>query len=342
MSCALAKLLNEPEQVIKKAIRILEGKNGYPSHDVRHLADNIQRVRSKISELNLDPDDTTSEELYHALLVKFQKDNRVFAAQYGAFANDYDKKIDLVVELIADKIKLPEVWTLKSHTAKQLVKNQPPKKIMKILGYRSVESLIKRQNIAELLLMSEYIESSAWCRAYQKKINSLDSSQFERQPIKLVSLSLAKWGEAENDKLVVFNANVGALGLLPTRSLANAELLTMVVLLLDGLSAFNGKADLSVFGPVINWWCTMDSLIANLNGDGVSMNICDVATNHLLVSDFGEHSMTAARRSFWKGLTSRYENLLTAEEDLKMSFERPVTSSNMPTNQPAFEYVEDV
>jgi hypothetical protein len=158
MSRAIAALLNEPEHLVRKAVKILEDKNGYPSHDVRHLADNIQRVRAKIAELNLDPDDTTAEELYHALLVKFQKDSKEFDACLGAENQTYDQRVETAINLVSKKLKLPEVWTLKSQAAKQLLKSEPPKKLMKFLGYRSVDSLIKRQNLAELQFMFAYFD----------------------------------------------------------------------------------------------------------------------------------------------------------------------------------------
>jgi hypothetical protein len=341
MSRAIAALLNEPEHLVRKAVKILEDKNGYPSHDVRHLADNIQRVRAKIAELNLDPDDTTAEELYHALLVKFQKDSKEFDACLGAENQTYDQRVETAINLVSKKLKLPEVWTLKSQAAKQLLKSEPPKKLMKFLGYRSVDSLIKRQNLAELQFMFAYFESNAWNKIYLKKLNALDSSHFELQPIKLVNLSLEKWNELEINQPIVFNASVGAFGLLPEHSLQKASLLSLVVLLIDELSCF-GEVSLSELGPLAGWWHDTDGLIAKLAGGNVSMNITDVAINHLAASDLNDQELKAGRRSFWDGLVSRYQNLLTAEEDLGMSFERPVAQVKAPISPLAFEYAEDI
>lgn len=75
MSKVIAQLLDEPERLVSRAIAQIEAKNGYPNHDVRLIAENIQRIRTKIAELGMDPDDTTGPELYHALIAKFQADS---------------------------------------------------------------------------------------------------------------------------------------------------------------------------------------------------------------------------------------------------------------------------
>jgi ribosome assembly protein YihI (activator of Der GTPase) len=74
----IARILGEDEDRVATLVNALEEKNGFPSHDVRYLAENVQKIHSKITDLGLDPDDTTGEELFHALLVKFEKDSNVF------------------------------------------------------------------------------------------------------------------------------------------------------------------------------------------------------------------------------------------------------------------------
>ena len=81
MSRVIADIIEHPESVVSKVISSLEAKNGFPSHDVRHYADSHQKSRIKIAELGLDPDDTTPEELYRSLLIKFQADARRCAGE---------------------------------------------------------------------------------------------------------------------------------------------------------------------------------------------------------------------------------------------------------------------
>ncbi len=70
MSKILAQLVQKPEAYVAKIIDELEAKNGSPSEDVRLLAENSVKSRAKLMDLRLDPNDTTEQELYHALLVR--------------------------------------------------------------------------------------------------------------------------------------------------------------------------------------------------------------------------------------------------------------------------------
>ncbi len=339
MSKALSNLLEHPEKMITKIVSELEDKNGYPSHDVRATSDNIQKLRRKISELNLDPDDTTGPELYHALLLKFENDARRFDEHFGLYAAGFDDKIQKAVELVSKNTALPERWVLKSTAAKKLLKQHPPKKLMKQLNYRSVESLAKREDLAEVYLATEAVESSTWKKAHFKLASQLDTTAFERRALKLQALT-SRWGSWEADDLYVASSDYGVLGLLPTEEVQSMNLLSLVVLLLEEVGA--KPSDAAKLSSVVAWWSETDAVIANLGGDPVSLNLKDVALNQTNALQIGEHQRTAGQQSLWKELVSRYENQIPAAEDILPRLVSPIINIKAPLNQPAFEYAEDI
>src|SRR4051794_14259749 len=105
----IAKLLDESEAELSKLLADLENKNGLPSHDARHIATVHQSVRSKLADLNLDPDDSTAAELYHALLVKFEADSQKFDEAYGTAGADFDHKVSTVAKTLKDSGQLPRL-----------------------------------------------------------------------------------------------------------------------------------------------------------------------------------------------------------------------------------------
>jgi hypothetical protein len=339
MSKALSRVLEQPEEAIAHAIARLEEKNGYPSHDVRASADNIQKIRRKMQELGLDPDDTTAAELYHSLLVKFQTDARKFDEHFGMFSASYDQKIKLAVELVAGSAELPERWVLKPTAAKKLLRQHPPKQLMKRLRYRSVESFIKRQNIAEVYLAIEFVESAAWNKAHFKLASELETTAFEMRQLKLQALK-SNWGPFRSDDVYVSSGDYGVLGLSPGENLWSASLLMMVVLLLDKVGAKSSSA--AKLSPAAAWWSETDHLIADLAGTPVSLNLKDIALNHAAKAEAEAAERSGGQRHFWKDLIGRYENQLPAEEDVLSRLEAPVLNIRLPLNQPAFEYAEDI
>src|SRR5579862_5664591 len=127
MSKRIADIMDQPEYLVRRLINKLEDKNGSPSHDVRHLAENIQKVRGKLTDLGLDPDDTTGEELYQALLAKFEKDASSFDNYFDAKDLGFDQKAAKATEILGQIDVLPRQWALKRVVAKNILRAQPPK-----------------------------------------------------------------------------------------------------------------------------------------------------------------------------------------------------------------------
>ena len=337
MSKILSKLLDYPEEAISKIISQLEKKNGYPSHDVRQLAKNLQQSRLKIAQLGLDPDDTTAEELYQALIIKFESDARRFDEHFGLYGGDYDSKIKKTVELISHNESLPDKWALKKTAAKQLLRQHPPKRVMKTLGYRSVDSFIKREQLGETYLAVEFIESAAWNKAHFKLACQLGSMAFERRQLELCALT-SRWGVWQSSDIYLSSADYGVLGLLPTEHTSKMSLLALVVLLLDELGV---RPSMAVkLSQTVAWWSDTDSLIVGLDAGPLTFNLKDIVLGHSLQSS--GRDLSSAQRHFWQELLSRYENQkLDVIENLP-GFEIPKLDISAPLDQPAFEYVEDI
>lgn len=337
MSKAISRLLDQPEHLVSKLLTKLEDKNGYPSHDARHLAENIQSVRRKIGELNLDPNDTTAEELYQALLSKFETDSRSFEARYHLDSNSFEARADQAVRLVSSNIQMPQRWALKSPAAKNLLRRQVPRRLMKQLGYRSLDSLLKRENLCEIYSALSFIESAAWHKELNRLVSKLDSTAFELRPLSLIYLPRAKWGDSVQDQAVIYSDHTGNLALSET----DAPLLSMSVLLINSLSNFNDlnlSDEVSRLSPDLAWWSDMDGLICSLNDEQVSLNIKDLSHKH----SFTERSLDNSRRSFWQQLLARYDNQLEIQEDLALDLKDYLINLSTPINQPAFEYVEDM
>jgi predicted nucleic acid-binding protein len=111
MSRVLSELLDEPEVVVESVIKKLEHMSGWESTDVRLLAEVNNRVRTKMSELGLDADDTTGHELFHALRAKLEKDEA-----------SINLPKDELIYAIAKAHKGYEVYALKNSVAKDLLR----------------------------------------------------------------------------------------------------------------------------------------------------------------------------------------------------------------------------
>lgn len=343
MSKVIADMLAQSEKEIKKLISTLEDKNGHPSHDVRLLAGNIQKTRAKLIDLNLDPNDTTAEELYHALLVKFRADAVRFDEHFGVSQATSAQKVSKAVELVNRNVELPERWVLKSAAAKKLLKQHPPKKLMKTLHYRSIDSLLKRKNIAFVYLSAQLIENPAWQTHHTKLISALDSTAFEPRIVQIIDLSDERLDQPEGQPNTVSNHDYGTVGVWSIAKGQPVSLLSIVISILEELSSFGNFNKGQIAGslsPCVSWWLESDSLITAIDGQHISFNLKDLSDSSLSQADFSDRDLGSGQKSFMAELISRYQNQLKPAEDLLPNLIRPIVGQ-APTNQPALEYAEE-
>ncbi len=221
MSHVLSDLLGAAEPSFTNKLRALEAESGHNGVDVVLVSDIARVLRQKLRELGLDPNDTTSLELYHALQSLLRQHDeflrQAITKQRVATLNV------LLPELIAkiDALTLPKSgWSLKLSVAKRLIKQFPPKKLMRLLKYRSVDSLLKRESVEKIFAGMQLVESVNWRRRFIARYKQLQASDFEDRPIKLFWLDEPALARVASERALANKPNMLLL----------QELCTVVVL----------------------------------------------------------------------------------------------------------------
>ncbi len=195
MSKLLSELLNAQEPMFTKTIEQLEAVSANQSADLRLASEITGKVQLKLKELGMDPADSTGPEIYAALQALIKRHDEFLAKKMGV---DDPEDVQAVVKklaVFARKMDTPKkVWVLKQSVAKKIIKNNPPKKVMKHLGYRSVDSMIKREKIGEIYAALRFAEDSSWLNKFIEAYKKLKPSDFEVRDIEVLPLSAKKWG----------------------------------------------------------------------------------------------------------------------------------------------------
>ena len=312
MSKAIANLLNKPEHLVVDLVKKLEDLNGSPSEDVRLLAENLQKLRVKISQLGLDPDDTNSEELYHCLRAKFAKDSDQLDLALNAAGTTVDERAGKAAQLVSNLGGLPEMWLLKHSAAKNLLRQLPPKKLMKQLNYHSAESLLKHENVDNIYLSIAWLESGSWQAAVAKKIAKLSSANFEMRSLHVTSLPEKYYKNTAGPKShVATDARLGVVALWPANLPTDARVLTLASQLLSSLEKLSGTELSGKFyelSPALRWWADNSQLISGHDGEPVSLNIKDIAHDFLRGHNYANRTNHHGAKALFGALLSRYEN----------------------------------
>lgn len=196
MSKLLSELLDAEEPLFSMAIRDLEKASGNPSADVRLTAEIVGQVRLKTQELGLDPDDTTSKELYYALINRIREDNDRITTQLLNLPKGTEDIRTLVPPMVkaVKGAKVPmKCWALKRSVAKKMLKKMPPRKMMAHLGYRSIDSMLKHEPFNEMYTALRFSEGPEWLNKYNEMFKGVKPKDFEERNIEIVQMDHDKW-----------------------------------------------------------------------------------------------------------------------------------------------------
>lgn len=168
----------------------LSGKNG---HDIRVLVDTIHHFKNLSGHLNLDATDTTSRELFHSLVAQIKKDSDKLEQRLGIKQSDNPEEVaKKCAGYLEKRVAWRKFWCVKQSVLKKQLKLNPPKKTMRILGFRSIDSMLKREPAVQTLILAKMIESSAWQKNYVQQAGSMTNSDFDEQQITIRLIASAR------------------------------------------------------------------------------------------------------------------------------------------------------
>lgn len=221
----IAELLGSDLDIVKETIRRLEARSGNSGVDVHLTSDIYVRANMKLKELGLDPKDTTAHELYEALLNLVRLHDSFLRKQFGVSDGSDNNELFKKVVLTLNRMNLAKTaWVLKPAVIKKLLADLPPKTLQKMLGYRSVDSMLKREPANVLLAACRYTEPLTWQQKLKTKYKQLTAMDFEPREIEIRFLGDKRWeniAASLNHKAggnIVTSFEAGSVSVLPIAS----------------------------------------------------------------------------------------------------------------------------
>jgi hypothetical protein len=288
MSRLLSELLAAEEPLFSMAIKQLESAAGNTSVDVRLTAEIVGKVHMKVRSLGLDPRDTTGPELYRALF-NLTAQHDLFIARRIGIDDPYD--VQAVLSRIAETAAALDVpktaWVLKTSVAKRLLRQTPPKNVMKQLGYRSVDSMIKRESIGELFSAMRFLENKSWLDKFILKYKDLRPSDFETKHIQVIHMHTEKWGKSALGYVQESRHNVTHL-----KELGIVAILPLPILRMRGLSIITLPLVLHYINEIRVYTSFFKSQQVRANFGKILVET--------LVDDNGHHAQVAGQHIHWR------------------------------------------
>lgn len=206
----LSELLRATEPVFSIALQHLERSTGNPSADIRLQSEIIGKVHEKAKQLIPNAKTLSAEELYAGLVQKVREHDETLVRAIGGYDAGETKDVQARVLKAIQKLDIDYgCLALKSTSVKQMLKSKPPKQTMKLLGYKSLDSMVKREHLARIYYVMRLVESQPWLKAYYAQYKTLTALDFEPAVIEVVTIDTPKWRDISQKLVLRHLHNVG-------------------------------------------------------------------------------------------------------------------------------------
>lgn len=196
MAKFLSDLLDAEEPIFTQAVRQLEEVSGRTGADAKLIGDITAMAHENLRELGLNPAASTGPEVYNALLSKVEKDIKRLVSIIGAEESRSEDIRYLVPFMVdaANKVDFNrKVFVLRRDRAKDLLRQMPPKNLMKKLGYDDIEEMFKGEDFDEIYTALRFSEGPEWLTEYNELFKEVTPADYEERDLRIVIMDHEKY-----------------------------------------------------------------------------------------------------------------------------------------------------
>ena len=219
MSRLLVQLLHADERQFRSFVERLERACLNPGVDIRLSAEIITKTREKARTLGLDAVDTTAKEMYFALKNKLLQNDLKLKDKLKIDDNSAQSNTEKLAKQ-ATKLSKKEVTLCVSAVGvKRILIAVPPRKTLRLLKLRSLESVLKREDPRILYALALQIEDASWKSQVHAKIKRLQSKDINWLPVAVLCIP-SVWMEKSYSHIshhgfMLSCSDIGVVALLP-------------------------------------------------------------------------------------------------------------------------------
>lgn len=188
----IAKILRVDHDVIKNLEKKAEFLTGKKNVMDKIVEMNKSAVKNRLQIKEIEKT-ISAEEVYDALVNKIKEDDLELFKALNKPSFLIPEDIDLVLSKIRELLPAFKGFFLKKDKAVELLRRQPPLKVISYLNYKSVDELIDREDVFEIFAALRLFEDNAWMNnVFAKEFLTLTPDDFEKREIVMKSLG-PKW-----------------------------------------------------------------------------------------------------------------------------------------------------
>lgn len=232
----IAKILRADKSFLAKIehhLSILTGKSGIMD---KISAENEVLINDRLLKLGV-AKDAQAKEVYDALISKVEADDHLVFEALGRPSFCAQGDCTRVLELMKKVAGTNHGYFLRKEKAIEFLKNEPPRNVMKYLGYGTAEEMLAKEDLFEIYSALRFVEGSEWLNGiFFKQYEKLSPADFEEREIVVRALS-EKWGKVASAFVLKKKHNIshlkemGVVFVIPVALGISGELLRMASLI---------------------------------------------------------------------------------------------------------------
>lgn len=217
------------------------------------VGENDSIVENRMRRLGLSMN-ASAKEVYDALISKVEADDYKLSRALNMPSWTSQRGCEYVGAIAKHVIKNSGAPTqgffLKKEKAEELLKREPPRKVLAYLGYGSVEKMIEKEDLLEVFCALRFVEGNEWLnKKFFRLYETLTAEDFEEREIEVRALS-PKWNNVAQVFVMKKWHNIshlkelGVVFIIPISLGISGELLRMMSLVLHYLHEVPFYSDL--------------------------------------------------------------------------------------------------
>jgi len=196
MAKFLRDLLDAEEPIFTQALRQLEHASGRTAADTKLIGDIVTKAHENLRQMGLNPAIATGAEVYHGLEARLEQDIKRLVRIIGAEESRSEDVQYLVPYMVkaANSVDFNRrVFVIKHDSAKNILRQMPPKVLMEKLGYTDIEEMFEKEDFSELYTALRFSEGPEWLNKYDELFETVTPDDYEERDLKIVVMDHDKY-----------------------------------------------------------------------------------------------------------------------------------------------------
>ncbi|MBU1102377.1 hypothetical protein KJ853_01835 [Patescibacteria group bacterium] len=189
----IAKLLRTPEAVLADLFVNMEKITGKKNVAGKIFEENKKIVSRKLKEMRIVEEKADAQLVEAELLKKTKEADEVFYEFLGKPDFSQQTGCSKMIDIIKNTADLKPGYFLKEEKLKTFLILNPPKNILEVLGYKTAEELLEKEDLYEIFAALRFVENERWLNeVFFRPYNDLIAEHFEEREIRVRVLG-EKW-----------------------------------------------------------------------------------------------------------------------------------------------------